>query len=78
MCLTLALISAFYYDKIQVSLVLFIFLTCNRVLQVLKKVKKSEKNQNHVLVMYLYGMCLVFKKKRVVSYKPVCIQACLA
>ena len=60
MCLTLALISAFYYDKIQVSLVLFIFLTCNRV----EKVKKSEKTQNHVRVMYLYGMCLVFQKKK--------------
>ena len=44
----------------------------------IEKVKTSEKNQNHVRVMYLYGMCLVFQKKRVVSYKPVCIQACLA
>ena len=29
----------------------------------IEKVKKSEKNQNHVRVMYLYGMCLVFQKK---------------
>ena len=45
----------------------------------IEKVKNSEKNQNHVHLVYLYGTCLVFqKKKRVVSYKPVCIQACLA
>ena len=72
MCLTLALISAFCYDKIQVSLVLFIFLTCNW---------KSEKNQRKIRIICVWCTCTVcdwWLKKRVVSYKPVCIQACLA
>ena len=78
MCLTLALISAFYYNKIQVSFSSLYFFDMQSCLTGIEKVKKSEKNQNHVRVMYLYGMCLVIQKKRVVSYKPVCIQACLA
>ena len=77
MCLTLALISAFYCDKSSVFSSLYFF-DMQSCLTGIEKAKKSEKTQNHVLVMYLYGMCLVFQKKRVVSYKPVCIQACLA
>ena len=64
MCLTLALTSAFYYDNIQMSLVLFIFFDMQSCLTGIEKVKKirekSEPCACDVLVRYVLG---VSKKK---------------
>ena len=60
MCLTLALISAFYYDKIQVSLVLFIFFDMQSCLTGIEKSEKiREKSEScacDVLVRYVLGV----------------------
>ena len=60
MCLTLALISAFYYDKIQVSSVLSFFCDMQSCLAGIEEVKKIRENSEScvcdVLVRYVLGV----------------------